>query len=127
DGGTVIQATGVTTGRWIRIFAGPLSVKWFGAKGDASTDDTTAIQRAIQALPSGSTYNGGTIWFPPGDYRFKTVSPDSSHGIPDSSNGIQTNGKNVIFQGSGIDVTILTETQNTGGAHGIWVTGVTQF
>jgi hypothetical protein len=52
-----------------------INVKEFGAKGDAvldsnnniisGTDDTAAIQSAINALP----YNGGTIFFPYGVYK----------------------------------------------------------
>lgn len=40
------------------------NVKDFGAKGDGSTDDTAAVQAAVDA----SSGNGGVIWFPPGDY-----------------------------------------------------------
>lgn len=51
NGGTIIvDASGR---RWKRLFVGPLSVKWFGAKGDwngtTGTDDTAAIQAAILA------------------------------------------------------------------------------
>lgn len=51
--GTIIKVTGVTTGRWIRLYSGAINVKWFGAKGDfdytssTGTDDTAAIQAAI--------------------------------------------------------------------------------
>jgi hypothetical protein len=40
-----------------------MSVADFGAVGDGATDDTAAIQAAIDAA---STNNGGRIWFPPG-------------------------------------------------------------
>lgn len=51
NGGTIIvDASGR---RWKRLFVGPISVKWFGAKGDwngtTGTDDTSAIQAAIIA------------------------------------------------------------------------------
>jgi len=39
----------------------------YGATGDGSTDDTAAIQAAIDALPT-TNPQGGTIYFPPGDY-----------------------------------------------------------
>jgi len=41
DGGTVF---GAGTGRWKRVFSGAVSPRWFGAKGDASTNDTAAMQ-----------------------------------------------------------------------------------
>src|SRR4051794_11249020 len=61
DGGTVVAAAG--GGRWIRVEAGPLSAKWFGARGDGRADDAPAIQRAIDAA------DGRTVWLPAGTYR----------------------------------------------------------
>ena len=40
-----------------------VSVKDFGAKGDGSTDDTAAIQAALDSFT-----NGGILYFPPGTY-----------------------------------------------------------
>ena len=45
-----------------------VSVKDFGAVGDASNDDTAAIQAAIDSLTS-ATYTGGILFFPPGFYK----------------------------------------------------------
>ncbi len=50
NGGTVFSGT---TGFWIRQYSGAVNIKWFGAKGDGITDDTTAIQSCIN-------YVGGT-------------------------------------------------------------------
>jgi len=45
-----------------------VSVKDFGATGDGVTDDTAAIQAAIDSLYSG-TIQGGTLFFPKGTYK----------------------------------------------------------
>ena len=55
DNCTVIQATGVTTGRWIRVPTATLSVTDCGAKGDGSTNDTTALQAALTGISTGGT------------------------------------------------------------------------
>ncbi len=77
DNGTVL-APAVGAGRWRRSFTGPLSVKWFGAKGDGATDDLTAIRATISravALGSSSQSGGGItsvtapqVFFPTGVY-----------------------------------------------------------
>jgi hypothetical protein len=38
------------TGCWKRIATGPWSVRWFGARGDRTTDDSAAFSRAIAAM-----------------------------------------------------------------------------
>jgi len=49
--------------KWVRQWDGPASVKWFGAKGDGTTDDRAAIVRAIESDI------GVPIRFPTGTYR----------------------------------------------------------
>ena len=46
-----------------------VNAKAFGAVGDGSTDDTTAIQAAISAANT----SGGTIFFPPGTYKITST------------------------------------------------------
>ena len=59
NGGTVIvDAAGR---RWKRVLFGHVIPQWFGAKGDGKTDDTAAIQAAIDVAKS--------IFFPAGTYR----------------------------------------------------------
>ena len=63
-------------------FQGPrpyVDVTAYGAKGDGSTDDTTAIQAAINAYCSSpSASNGGAIFFPPGTYKVSQPQTPSS-------------------------------------------------
>jgi parallel beta-helix repeat protein len=47
------------------------NVRSFGAKGDGTTDDTAAIQKAINSLPS----SGGTVFFPASTYVISQSTP----------------------------------------------------
>lgn len=53
-------------------------VKTYGATGDNATDDTAAVQSAIDAMPA----TGATLYFPPGTYRINSAALDS---IPSGS------------------------------------------
>ena len=52
------------------------NVKDYGAVGNASTDDTTSIQNAINAASG-----GGTVYFPPGNYRITSVLNITNWGV----------------------------------------------
>lgn len=59
DGGLVLQATGIITGRWVRIFSGNwVNVSWFGVVASGS-DEYTKIQNAHNS-PYHVEYNSGT-------------------------------------------------------------------
>ncbi len=84
--------TGGTATALIRDKGGEVfNVKAYGATGDGTTDDTTAIGSAITAL--GST--GGVLYFPPGNYKFSTLT-------------ISVNG--TILRGAGRGATTLSTT-----------------
>lgn len=65
-----------------------------GVKGDGSTDDTTAIQAVINAMPS----TGGTIYFPPGTYKLSAALALKS---------------NLVLIGAGQAASILQQTTTT--------------
>ena len=52
------------------------NVKDYGAVGNASTDDTASIQNAINAASG-----GGTVYFPPGNYRITSVLNITNWGV----------------------------------------------
>lgn len=88
NGGTIIAPDAGGTGRWRRIYSGALNVKWFGAKGDGSTNDATAVAAAVTVLmgTTGSIGAGGELYFPPGDYRLTTdpfgILPHDNASVP---------------------------------------------
>jgi hypothetical protein len=75
NGGTIIVAT--DGGRWKLDRQEIISVKQFGAKGDGSTDDTSAINSAFSAL---STL-GKPLYFPAGTYMVRESSSGSGYAI----------------------------------------------
>jgi Pectate lyase superfamily protein len=86
NGGTKIKPNSLTQadpGRWKRLFLDYLSVRWFGAKGDGTTDDTDAIQNTLDAVivpGTGSAGNGygHTVYIPPGNYKIEPQPGDPS-------------------------------------------------
>lgn len=60
NGGTVI--VDAASRRWKRQYVGALHSKWFGARGNNSANDTTALQNAINAAA------GGALEIDPGTY-----------------------------------------------------------
>ena len=53
------------SGEWVEQDLGIFNVKAFGAKGDGVTDDTAAIQAAIDSIGS----EGGVVFLPLGSYK----------------------------------------------------------
>lgn len=52
-------------GTFVKVNEAPLNVLRYGATGDGSTDDTTALQAAVNAVPATA---GGSVYVPTGVY-----------------------------------------------------------
>jgi len=64
--GTVLVPTGGDgSATWLRLYSGPVNVRWFGAQGDCTTDDTSAIQAALDACVG---LDGSALYLPYGQY-----------------------------------------------------------
>lgn len=88
------------------------NVKAYGAKGDGTTNDTAAIQAAIQAAWDGG---GGEVWFPPGTFLMSTnggiqfptpTSSTSYRMVRLKGSGAQGGGTTIKFTGTGFAFTI---------------------
>ena len=102
--GMVLAASG--GGRWIRVFTGSINVRWFGARGDNTTDDTAALQACFDYCTLGTP---GGVAFPihisAGTYKLSSAltvwSAYSTHIYgdgPSASSLVQfTNGASVLF------------------------------
>ena len=99
-GGIILAGSGVDR-VWVRqafLDDRRVNVKWFGAKGDGSTNDAVALQLAIDF----ATDNGfGRIYFPKGDYKY---SAELDLNIPVAASGKQYS---LTIEGDGTLWTIL--------------------
>jgi hypothetical protein len=95
NGGTIIKATSVTTGRWVRLYSGKINAEWFGVSSTGlAAANTTALHAAMAFV---SAQGGGTITIPPKQYTISEVTfngttsvtlegvlPESNYGNPKS-------------------------------------------
>lgn len=109
NGGTIITPGGISGSAtaWMRVgldaatqiwHGDPISVKWFGAKGDGVADDSTAAQAAIDTVQT----LGGSLVFPPGKYLFgsqvtidRTFAPFGSEFVGE---------RNLVISGYGAEI-----------------------
>ncbi|MFC3772946.1 phage tail protein [Paenibacillus sp. GCM10012303] len=77
NGGTVFQASGIATGRWIRLDCSEVTVEMFGSKGDGVYDDRPSFQAAINYLHG---RGGGELVVPKPvvEYRWKSYDATNS-------------------------------------------------
>jgi hypothetical protein len=80
-------------GHWTPVLTGSVgevNIKSFGAEGDGITDDTAAIQAAVDSVPS----TGGKVYLPPGNYKISAP--------------INLRTSNLSFVGAGAPATTLS-------------------
>jgi hypothetical protein len=112
---TIVPGGGTGTTAWKRIVTGPLNVKWFGAKGDGSNDDTSAIQAAIDVatvkvqtvIASKVDFVSNDVFVPAGVYKhLSTIYVKEGVrliGASKSSSMLQSAGLAVAVQMGGVD------------------------
>ena len=88
-----------------------ISVKDFGARGDGTTDDTTAIQNAINYASNNEVQ---TIYFPEGHYKYTTLR--FYHDATDNPNFQETPNRDGRFQLRGSGRLAITDLKNVGGS-----------
>ena len=71
---SAVDADGKPTG-WRKKYRDMLNVRDFGAKGDSTTDDTAAIQAALDAA---STRGISAVLFPTGTYKVSATTADNN-------------------------------------------------
>ena len=79
---TYLRSTGTTEQRLLVNRLGDyVSVKDYGAVGDGTTDDTTAIQRAINQTETNADQNKRKIFFPTGTYLISSPLQLERHNV----------------------------------------------
>jgi hypothetical protein len=122
DAATVIVPNATPrTGCWKRVIAEPINVRWFGAKGDGTTNDAPAIQSAINFvannLPS-SYVAGNNVILPPGQYLVNAPSGAAALWLFNNVNLIGAGGppygSQILISGPGSGVAIENRTPQGG-------------
>ncbi len=97
---------------------GSVNVMNYGSIGDGMTDDTSAIQAAINAVPT-TTQEGYEVFFPPGRYKFSTLTIGNRRlSLIAQSKGTAANGVALVStaaSGNAIDASAITDTFSMSG------------
>jgi hypothetical protein len=126
DGSPLVQNR--ETGQWFGYANGavmplaPLNARGFGATGNGSTDDTSAIQDAIDHMAS---LGGGYIWFSRGRYLITTITLKANVRLIGECTTPQATTDGVVFLGSGSGTMVDTPVGSTSGCgmQGIFLYG----
>jgi hypothetical protein len=96
--GFLAEGTGAVGRSVLSKLRESISVKDFGATGDGATDDTAAVQAAIDAL---YTRGGGILFFPKGTYQITALTKTIAATVP------------IKFQGEGRFISVLRKIAGT--------------
>lgn len=126
----VTDVTGAS-GAWVRKFAGPHNVKWFGATGDGTTNDGAAVLAAVAHLTataqSGFGYSSGApeLLFPFGEYYLGTNTIDLTATMVLTGEGTGgAGGGSSVLRWAAAATGIRVQRSNTSGATAATGTGV---
>jgi hypothetical protein len=123
NGGTIIEATGVVDGRYIRNYSGAVNVKWFGAKGDGVTNDLTYIMRLNSVIT-----DWVNIYIPYGEYNLDFTGYLCSPVVPIAGGILDVSNKdNVTIYGEGHLVITALDSRLVGGWSIIYGTACTDI
>ena len=111
------------SGAWVRQYDGAVSVKWFGAVGDGTTDDGAAFAVAVACLRAMGVngdqfYQGSSgLFVPAGDYFLGTTTLDLNHMLAiEGEGGGQAGGRAAPLRWGGGAAGIRVQRHNTSGA-----------
>jgi len=116
-----VVATGSTEPRTLaNRFADVINVKDFGAVGDGVTDDTNAIQAAINSSHHANTGIKDIIFFPAGKYKVTTITISNGQSVILSNPNLISESIAIIIN-NGCEGTIIEYGKITAKDCGIWV------
>lgn len=118
DGGIIVRNNSGSQGRWFRQYEEMVNVKWFGAKGDGTTDDTDAIIHALKVAnnittdweTTGDDYINPpyrirkAVYFPHGIYKVTRSIPINFRGVSIVGPEGQASDRGGDYQGGGAQI-----------------------
>ncbi len=112
--GTIIQSTGIGTGRWKRVISNDYyNVLWFGADRNGAVNSKNAIQKCIDEVFYSNAYGSfkGTCYIPSGYYLVSStiIVP---RGVKIKGDGIESTSLNAFSWSSGASAFMITTDTN---------------
>ncbi len=101
---------GTGTGCWVRVYEGPINVKFFGAKGDVATNDTLSITKSLGVGESVDVIGGETYLINPQTYTISSSDISITGGGTFKVSGVASlsahlfriTGDNVVWDGPSV-------------------------